>query len=106
MTQDPRSHDRTVFPDPVYKDTVLRPLFDGAKTHHVDGFRAKVKYQSGSTVKYQDVLIRDSSFRIGDSKFILTGKDADGNDTAQIATVATSPVTGVSTLEKAVATRS
>jgi argininosuccinate lyase len=31
--------DRSVFPDPTYKETVLRPLFDGAKTHHVDGFR-------------------------------------------------------------------
>ena len=72
---------------------------------NVNGFRAKVKYQSGSTVKYQDVLIKDSAFRIGDSKFILTGKDSDGKGTAQIATVATNPVTGVSTLEKAVATR-
>jgi argininosuccinate lyase len=32
--------DRTRFPDPVYKETVLRPLFDGAKSHHVEGFRA------------------------------------------------------------------
>ncbi|HTN63706.1 MAG TPA: argininosuccinate lyase [Devosia sp.] len=37
---DPRQGDTSVFPDPVYKDTVLRPLFDGAKTHHVEGFRA------------------------------------------------------------------
>jgi argininosuccinate lyase len=37
---DPRTHDTSVFPDPVYKETVLRPLFDGAKTHHVEGFRA------------------------------------------------------------------
>ena len=41
---------------------------------NVDGFRAKVKYQSGSTVKYQDVLIKDSSFRIGDSKFMVIGR--------------------------------
>jgi len=40
MSDDPRKKDRSVFPDPVYKETVLRPLFDGAKTHHVDGFRA------------------------------------------------------------------
>ncbi|MEO3435175.1 argininosuccinate lyase [Inquilinus sp. CAU 1745] len=32
--------DDSRFPDPVYKETVLRPLFDGAKAHHVDGFRA------------------------------------------------------------------
>ena len=31
--------DTSVFPDPVYKETVLRPLFDGAKHHHVEGFR-------------------------------------------------------------------
>src|SRR6185436_11756545 len=40
MSDDPRKKDHSVFPDPVYKETVLRPLFDGAKTHHVDGFRA------------------------------------------------------------------
>ena len=32
--------DNSVFPDPVYKDTVLKPLFDGSKTHHVAAFRA------------------------------------------------------------------
>ena len=37
---DPRSSDQSVFPDPVYKETVLAPLFDGAKDHHVEGFRA------------------------------------------------------------------
>jgi len=37
---DPRLADESVFPDPVYKETVLRPLFDAAKAHHVDGFRA------------------------------------------------------------------
>jgi argininosuccinate lyase len=36
---DPKLSDNSVFPDPTYKETVLRPLFDGAKTHHVDGFR-------------------------------------------------------------------
>jgi argininosuccinate lyase len=37
---DLRLTDTSRFPDPVYTETVLRPLFDGAKTHHVDGFRA------------------------------------------------------------------
>ncbi len=37
---DPRLSDTSKFPDPVYKETVLRPLFDGAKSHHVDGFRS------------------------------------------------------------------
>ena len=31
----------------------------------IQGFRAQVKYQSVSTVKYQQVLIKDSSFRVG-----------------------------------------
>jgi len=37
--KDPRLSDTSKFPDPVYKETVLRPLFDGARNHHVDGFR-------------------------------------------------------------------
>src|SRR5262245_15905525 len=32
--------DASVFPDPTYRETILRHLFDGTKTHHVDGFRA------------------------------------------------------------------
>jgi len=36
---DPRMNDTSSFPNPVYKETVLRPLFDSAKAHHVDGFR-------------------------------------------------------------------
>ncbi len=55
----------------------------------VDGFRAQVKYQSGSTVQYQSVLIKDNSFRIGDTKFTLSAAGA-----AQIRTVITDPVTG------------
>jgi hypothetical protein len=51
---------------------------------NVDGFRAKVRYQSGSTLKFQDVLIKDNSFKFGDSKFTLTP-----NGTAQIKTVMT-----------------
>src|ERR1700687_6446272 len=38
----------------------------------VNGFRAHVKYQSGSTVQYQNGLIKDSSVRIGDSKLTLS----------------------------------
>ena len=64
----------------------------------VVGFRAKVRYQSGSTVKYQDVLIRDNSFRIADSKFTLTKIG-----TAQIKTVLTNAATGTQSLETAYA---
>jgi hypothetical protein len=59
----------------------------------VNGFRAQVKYQSGSTVQYQQVLIRDGAFRIGDTKFSLsaTGK-------ASIRTAVTDPTTGSTSL--------
>ena len=68
---------------------------------NVNGFRAQVKYQSGSTVKYQSVLIKDQSFRIGDTRFILTkaGK-------AQIKNVITDPATGSTYLDTATATQS
>ena len=52
----------------------------------VSGFRAQVKYQSGSTVQYQSVLIKDNSFRIGDSKFTLGSAGA-----ARIRTAITDP---------------
>lgn len=65
---------------------------------NVNGFRAKVKYESRGIVKYQDVLIKDKSFRIGDSKFTLTRA---GN--AQIKTVVTDPVSGATNLDTAYA---
>jgi hypothetical protein len=65
---------------------------------NVIGFRAKVKYQSRSTVKFQDVLIKDNAFRVGDSKFALTRAGV-----AQIKTVVTSPVDGRAVLNTAYA---
>ena len=64
----------------------------------VSGFHAKVKYQSDSTVKYQDVLIKDLSFRVGDTKFTLTKLG-----TAQIKNVVTDPATGTTYLDTATA---
>src|SRR5215813_3300124 len=61
---------------------------------NVSGFRAKARYQSGSVHNYQDVLIKDNSFRIGDSKFALQRKGV-----AQVKTVMSDPVSGASTLE-------
>ncbi len=61
---------------------------EGSSRSQVEGFRAKLKYQSGSTVQYQSVLIKDNSFRIGDSKFTRASA---GN--AQIETAITDPVT-------------
>ena len=66
---------------------------------NVTGFRAKVHYQSGATSKYQDVLIRNNSFRVGDTKFTLAS-----NGKAEINTVVTDPVSGQTYLDKAYAT--
>ena len=62
---------------------------------NVNGFRAQVKYQSGSTVQYGQVLIGNSSFRIGNTKFVLTGTGK-----ALVANAVTDPVTGNTSLVK------
>src|SRR5215207_3018359 len=67
---------------------------------NVTGFRAKVQYKSGIANKYQDVLIKDNAFRIGDTKFTLTG-----NGKALIKNVVTDPATGGTFLDQAYATR-
>jgi len=65
----------------------------------VQGFRAKVKYQSGTgPIQYQDVLIKDNSFRIGDTKLLLKKVGH-----AQIKTVVTNPATGGTVLNTAYA---
>jgi hypothetical protein len=66
---------------------------------NVTGFRAKVHYSSGATSKYQDVLIKDNSFRVGDAKFTLMS-----NGKAQIKNVVTDPASGRTYLDTAVAT--
>jgi hypothetical protein len=66
---------------------------------NVSGFHAQVKYQSEGTVKFQDVLIKDQSFRVGDTKFTLTKAGS-----AQIRTVGTDPATGSTYLDTAIAT--
>jgi hypothetical protein len=63
---------------------------------NVSGFRAKAKYQYGSSVKYQEVLIKNNAFRVGDSKFTLTKAG-----TAQVKTVMTDPASGAQSLETA-----
>ena len=62
----------------------------------VSGFRAQVKYSSGSSFKYQQVLIKDGSFKIGDSKFTLQKPGQ-----AQIKTVVINPATGSTVLDTA-----
>ena len=68
---------------------------------NVTGFRAKVQYQSGGTNKFQEVLIKDNAFRIGDAKFTLTG-----NNTALVKNVVTDPASGQTYLDQAYAKRS
>ena len=67
----------------------------------VDGFRAQVKYASAGTVKYQQVLIKDNAFRIGDTKFQVTA-----DNKATIKNAVTNPVTGSTYLDTAYAKRS
>lgn len=67
---------------------------------NVSGFRAKVRYQSGATLQYQDVLIKNQAFRIGDTKVTLQP-----NGTAQVKTVTTDPSTGSNILDTAYAKR-
>ena len=72
----------------------------------VSGFRAQVKYQSAGTVKYANVLIKDKSFRIGDTKFTLGNPPAAGKaPTAIIKNVITDPATGSTYLDTAFATQ-
>src|SRR3954469_25404107 len=66
---------------------------------NVTGFRAKVHYQSDGTSKYQDVLIKDNTFRVGDTKFTLTGRK-----TALVKNVVTDPSSGQTYLDQACAT--
>jgi hypothetical protein len=65
----------------------------------VNGFRAQIHYQSDGTSQYQQVLIKDSSFRFGNTKFTLTKTGV-----AQIKNVVTDPATGSSYLDTAQAT--
>ena len=99
------SNSKYVAVDPdAYQGTWSGQYGDGQKfdvsISNVDGFRAKVKYQSGSTVNYGDVLIKDSAFRIGDTKFVLQG-----SGTALIANAVTDPSTGNVSLQQAYATQ-
>ncbi len=67
---------------------------------NVSGFRASVKYQSGSTSRYQQVLIGNGQFRIGDTKFVLAGSGK-----AVVATAITNPVTNKISVIKGDATQ-
>jgi len=67
---------------------------------NITGYRAQVRLQLGHSITNAFVLIGDSSFRIGDSKFILA---ADG--TATLATAVTNPIGGNVSVKQGTATR-
>jgi hypothetical protein len=97
------SHSKYVSVDPSSYEGTWRGKYANnekfeVSISNVSGFRARVKYQSGPTVKYQDVLIKDKAFRIGDSKFTLTRAGV-----AQVKTVVTSPADGSRVLNTAYA---
>ena len=71
-----------------------------AANYKTVGLTVPTKTQSGGTNKFQDVLIKDNSFRIGDTKFTLTktGK-------AEIKNVVTDPASGQTFLDSAYASR-
>jgi len=106
------SHTKYVAVDPkLYKGT-WSGTYSDKKTFkitvlNVNGFRAQVKYESAGTVKFGTALIKDNSFRIGDTKLTLaklgTAKTA---ATATVRNVITDPVTGSTYLDTAVATLS
>ena len=78
----------------LYTGTWKGTYSDGEKLSfsisNVQGFRAQVKFQIGTgLVQFQDVLIKDNSFRIGDTKFLLKKVGH-----ATIKTVVTNPATG------------
>jgi hypothetical protein len=63
----------------------------------VNGYRANVTMQSADGLQFQRALITTKgTFRIGNSKFTLTG-----TGTAQIDTIETDPTTGIQTDNKA-----
>jgi hypothetical protein len=59
-----------------------------------------VQYQSGATSKFQEVLIKDLSFRIGDTKFTLSALGK-----AEIKNVVNDPASGQTYLDQAYASR-
>jgi hypothetical protein len=68
---------------------------------NITGFRAKVQYQSDGTSKFQEVLIKDNAFRVGDTKFALTGRN-----NAVVKNVVTDAASGQTYLDQAYAKRS
>jgi hypothetical protein len=118
------SHTKYVAVDPKLYQGTWSGTYADKKTFkitvlNVNGFRAQVKYESAGTVKFGTALIKDNSFRIGDTKLTLlkaataataatatTAAKAATPATATIKNVLTDPATGTTYLDTAVATLS
>jgi hypothetical protein len=66
----------------------------------VNGFRAQVRYESAGTSQYQQVQIKDNSFRFSNTRFRLTAVGR-----AQVKNVVTNSATGSTYLDTAIAKR-
>jgi hypothetical protein len=88
---------KNVDPD-AYKGTWSGTFNNGQKFEFlisdVNGFRARVRFKSGGTTAFQQVLISNDSFRVGDSKFQLSSKPG----LAMAKSVVTDAATGSTTL--------
>ncbi|MBC7580243.1 hypothetical protein [Tardiphaga sp.] len=104
-TKVPTTSTKYVAVDPALYKGNWSGTYANKKTFEIDvsqisGFRAQVKYSSAGTVKYQQVLIKDGGFRIGDTKFALAGANK-----ATIKNAVTDPVTNSTFLDTAQALR-
>jgi hypothetical protein len=104
-TQTPITAGKYVNVDPEQFQGSWTGTYADKKTFKIDvsqvnGFRAQVKYQSGTTVKFQQVLIKDNAFRVGDTKFLLTA-----DNKATIKNAVTDAATKSTYLDTAYATR-
>jgi hypothetical protein len=104
-TKTPTTSTKYVDVDPLKFKGSWEGAYADKKTFKIDvsqisGFRAQVKYSSAGTVKFQQVLIKDNAFRIGDTKFQLTA-----NNKATIKNAVTDPVTQSTYLDTAYAKR-
>jgi hypothetical protein len=87
----------------LYQGSWTGTYSDGKKfslnVSQVNGFRAQIHYESAGTSQFQQVLIKDSSFRFGNTRFTLTAVGK-----AQIKNVVTNAATGSTYLDTAQAT--
>ena len=98
---DPKSYEGTWSGTYTKGTTTKNDKKFSLQVFNVQGFRAQVKVRDANGVSYQNVLIKNSSFRVGNTKFVL-----EGNGKAQVGTAVTDPVSGNVSLLSGTATQS